>query len=87
VLDAFAVDEDIFLSSLFVEEVDFAELTEVTRVLPAEEATATETLEDPAPEALAPPPPPLEVLVNTVANVLLVAQYSSNFVSTTLTFL
>jgi hypothetical protein len=55
VLDALAVDEDVVflppLSSLVVEDANFAELTEVTSVLPADEATATEALEDPNPEA------------------------------------
>jgi hypothetical protein len=55
VLDALAVDEDVVflppLSSLVVEDADFAELTEVVSVLPADETTAAEALEDPEPEA------------------------------------
>lgn len=108
-LVVFAVDEEVVvflppLSSLFVEEVEvvFAELTEVTRVLPgvllAPEVVgatvAEDAIEDPEPEEAealteAEPPPPFDevTVCSVVCDDCLVFQYSSSFSSTSLTFL
>lgn len=100
VLDAFAAEEEdvVFLPPLSSLDVVFAELADVTSVLPGvllapgvEEATYAEATEDPdpEPEALteAEPPPLDEATVCSVVCVLLVFQYSSSFDSTSLTFL